>query len=116
MRLSGSYTALFQRRAGARRQPGRVAHHQRRAAGRKQIGLQHLTCAAGPGGCRLSAAQASARGSRSVATTAQAAPRQHGGQHAGAGADVGRAPAVAAGSGACATRCTYSPRTGENTP
>ena len=47
-----------------------------------------------------------------------AAPREHGGEHAGAGADVERdeSSRSAAGSGAFATRSTYSLRIGANTP
>jgi hypothetical protein len=120
MRLSGSYTACSSGEAGR--------------AG-SQGGL-HTTSGARPGGNRSAAPRRSAlqaqagdvvgahrpapAGILSVATTGDRPRRASTAASTPVPVPMSKAPRrlrfSAAGSGACATRSTYSPRTGENTP
>ena len=80
---------VFQRRTGPCRNPGRVANNQRRTPGRKHVSLQHFNLAghAEPRDIFIGAgdgARILVGGDHMRDTTA----REHGGEHAGAGADI----------------------------
>ena len=74
------------------------------------------TCPASPSRARLSAAQASARGSWSVAMTLATPRRASTAASTPEPVPMSNASSACGGNGAFATRPTYSPRTGENTP
>jgi hypothetical protein len=107
---------VFDRRTGAGRHPRRIAHHQRRAAVREQVGLLQFDLLV-----QLEAGQVFARAAQGAlvlvggddlatprcASTADSTPVP---------TPMSNASELSFGSGASATSCTYSPRTGENTP
>jgi hypothetical protein len=86
------------------------------AAGGEQVGLHHLDLVG-----QVQAGQVFARAGQGALVLVggddafDAALCQHGRQHARARADV-EGQRGARRQGASATSCTYSPRTGENTP
>ena len=118
MRLSGSYTACS---SGKLARPQRPAEGCRRSAARAPAGIsrrrQYPRACPVPG-VRCFLAHRPARSAPDRCHYAfDAAPGQQCRQHAGAGADIEcQRTCNPGGSDVSATRSTYSPRTGENTP
>ncbi|MNT60796.1 hypothetical protein D3C72_1984030 [compost metagenome] len=115
MRLSGSYTACSSGELGrAGSQGGLQTISDTRPSGNRSLSSTS-TCPDSPSRSRFSRAQASARGSVSVAMTRLPPRRAITAARTPVPVPMSKAT-LPRGMGVLATRSTYSPRTGENTP